>query len=293
MDHPETTRFAPSPTGALHLGHAFAALLAQAAARDTGGHFLLRMEDLDQSRCEIRHETAILTDLEWLGLRWQGPVRRQSERISDYRQALQAIENRGLLYPCFCTRGDIAREIEAMASAPQGPDGPLYPGTCRGLSADERRARLTAGTAHALRLDIAGAVGSLAGAELWFEETGRGPGGESGLIAVRPGLLGDVVLGRKDFGVSYHLAVVVDDADQAVSLVTRAEDLFAATHVQRLLQTLLGLPAPRYRHHPLIRDAHGRRLAKRDRDQALAVLRESGVTPDDIRQQLERQRWHG
>ena len=166
MDRPETTRFAPSPTGALHLGHAFAALLAHAAARDTGGHFLLRMEDLDQGRCESRYEAAILADLEWLGLHWEGPVRRQSERISDYRRALQVLESRGLVYPCFCTRGEIAREIEAMASAPQGPDGPLYPGTCRGLNPVEQRARLAAGTAHALRLDIAGAVRTLAGTEL-------------------------------------------------------------------------------------------------------------------------------
>jgi glutamyl-Q tRNA(Asp) synthetase len=286
MATPETTRFAPSPTGALHLGHAFAALLAHAAARRTGGQFLLRMEDLDAARCNARHEAAILADLEWLGVPWDGPVRRQSEHLNQYRQALEALASQDLVYPCFCTRGDIAREIAAMASAPQGPDGPLYPGTCRLLPPAERRARLATGTGHALRLDVAGAVNSLQGVGLQFEETGQGPAGESGLIAVQPGVLGDVVLGRKDLGVSYHLAVVVDDADQAVSLVTRGEDLFAASHVQRLLQALLGLPAPRYRHHALIRDADGRRLAKRDGDQTLAALRRSGATPADIRRQL-------
>ncbi|TFG81649.1 MAG: tRNA glutamyl-Q(34) synthetase GluQRS [Chromatiales bacterium] len=286
MASPETTRFAPSPTGALHLGHAYAALLAHAAARNTGGQFLLRMEDLDEGRCNAHYEAAILADLEWLGVAGDGPVRHQSEHMDRYRQALEALAGQGLVYPCFCTRGDIAREIEMMASAPQGPDGPLYPGTCRLLPPAERRARLAAGTAHALRLDIDAAVEALEHAELQFEETGQGPGGESGLIAVRPGVLGDVVLGRKDLGVSYHLAVVIDDADQAVSLVTRGEDLFAATHVQRLLQSLLGLPVPRYRHHALIRGADGRRLAKRDRDQTLAALRASGMTPADIQRQL-------
>ncbi len=286
MTHHETTRFAPSPTGALHLGHAYAALLAHAAARETGGRFLVRMEDLDQDRCEARYETAILEDLEWLGLHWDGPIRRQSERLDHYRVALEALTAQGLVYPCFCTRGDIAREIEAMTAAPQGPDGPLYPGTCRQLTLTERRDRLATGEAHALRLDSARAVERLHDAELRFEETGRGPAGESGLIVAQPGLLGDLVLGRKDFGASYHLAVVVDDADQGVSLVTRGDDLFSAAHVQRLLQALLGLPAPRYRHHALIRDAQGRRLSKRDRDQTLATLRATGVTPKEIRRQL-------
>ncbi len=286
MPRPETTRFAPSPTGALHLGHAYAALLGHAAARDTGGCFLVRMEDLDQERCQARYETALLEDLAWLGLRWDGPVRRQSERLDLYRAALEALTAQGLVYPCFCTRGDIAREIKAMTAAPQGPDGPVYPGTCRQLTPVERRARLAVGATHALRLDIVRAVERLHGTELCFEETGRGPAGESGLIVAQPALLGDLVLGRKDLGVSYHLAVVVDDADQAVSLVTRGDDLFSATHVQRLLQALLGLPAPRYRHHALIRDAEGRRLAKRDRAETLAMLRATGVTPKEIRRQL-------
>lgn len=286
MAEPEITRFAPSPTGELHLGHAYAAVIAHRAARGTGGHFLVRMENLDQARCEARFELAILDDLAWLGLAWDGPVRRQSDCMSRYRAALDSLSARGVVYPCFCTRGAIAREIEAMAGAPQGPDGPLYPGTCRQLPPADRQARLASGTAHALRLDVGAAIAQLGSPALRFEETGRGPSGESGQIAVQPALLGDIVLGRKDTGVSYHLAVVVDDADQGITLVTRGDDLFAATHVQRLLQALLGLPVPRYGHHALIRDAQGRRLAKRDRDQTLAALRAAGVTPEDIRRRL-------
>ncbi|MEQ1801613.1 MAG: tRNA glutamyl-Q(34) synthetase GluQRS [Gammaproteobacteria bacterium] len=286
MPAPEITRFAPSPTGDLHLGHACAALFAHRAARETGGRFLVRMENLDGGRCEERYEAGILGDLAWLGLDWEGPVRRQSEHLAEYRAALGVLEARGVVYPCFCTRGDIAREIEAMAGAPQGPDGPLYPGTCRALSPDERAARLAGGATYALRLDVGRAMTKLDALPLRFEETGRGAAGDRGLIAVEPDLLGDIVLGRKDTGVSYHLAVVVDDADQGISLITRGDDLFAATHVQRVLQALLGLPAPRYRHHPLVRDAQGRRLAKRDRDQTLAMLRAAGVTPEDIRQKL-------
>lgn len=282
----ETTRFAPSPTGGLHLGHAYAALLAHAAARATDGRFLVRLEDLDQGRCTSACATGILDDLSWLGLRWDGTVRRQSEHLPDYRAALEVLTAQGVVYPCFCTRGTIAREIESIVAAPQGPDGPLYPGTCRLLSADERNDRLAAGQSHALRLDINRAIESLNGTELCFDETGHSPAGESGRIVAQPGLLGDVVLGRQDFGVSYHLAVVVDDADQGVSLVTRGDDLYASAHVQRLLQALLGLPAPRYRHHALIRDDAGRRLAKRDSARTLAALRAAGVTPKEVRQQL-------
>jgi glutamyl-Q tRNA(Asp) synthetase len=244
------------------------------------------MEDLDQGRCTASYATRILDDLTWLGLRWDGTVRRQSERLAEYRAALEVLTAQGLVYPCFCTRGDIEREIESIAAAPQGPDGPLYPGTCRLLTADERNDRLAAGPSHALRLDISRAVERLNGTELYIDETGQGPAGESGRIVAAPGLLGDIVLGRKDLGVSYHLAVVVDDADQGVSLVTRGDDLYASAHVQRLLQALLGVPAPRYRHHALIRDAAGRRLAKRDSARTLAALRAAGITPKDIRQQL-------
>ena len=286
MGGPETTRFAPSPTGPLHLGHAYAALLAHQAARETGGRFLLRIEDLDRGRCSTLCEDRIFEDLNWLGTHWDAPVCRQSKRLPLYRTALDCLTDRGLVYPCFCTRGAIAREIKGLAGAPQGPDGPLYPGTCRYLSHHEREARLAEGAAHALRLDIGLAVAQLPVGELCFEETGQGPAGETGRIAAQPALLGDLVLGRKDLGVSYHLAVVVDDANQGVSLVTRGNDLFSAAHVQRLLQALLGLPVPRYRHHPLIRNAAGQRLAKRDQAQALAALRESGVTPAEIRRQL-------
>lgn len=285
MLQPETTRFAPSPTGPLHRGHAYAALLAHSAARETGGRFVVRMEDLDPKRCAARHEAGILEDLNWLGLRWDGPVSRQSERFTLYNSALDSLTRRGLVYPCFCTRGAIALEIAGLAAAPQGPDGPLYPGTCRHLTASEREARLAEGAAHALRLDIGLAVQRLPVDELCFEETGQGPAGEKGLITAQPALLGDLVLGRKDLGVSYHLAVVVDDADQGVSLVTRGNDLHSAAHVQRLLQALLGLPVPRYRHHRLIRNPAGQRLSKRDQAQTLAALREAGVTPEEIRRQ--------
>ncbi len=286
MPSRETTRFAPSPTGALHLGHAYAALLAHGAARENDGRFLVRMEDLDQGRCTAGFATGILEDLAWLGLNWDGPVRRQSERSADYRVALEVLIAQDLVYPCFCTRGAIAREIETIAAAPQGPDGPLYPGTCRHLTADERHVRVLAGQTYAVRLDINRAVDRLHGTELCFEETGQGPAGESGRIVAQPGVLGDVVLGRKDSGVSYHLAVVVDDADQGVSLVTRGDDLYSSAHVQRLLQALLDVPSPRYRHHPLIRDDAGRRLAKRDSARTLAALRATGVTPKEIRRQL-------
>jgi len=286
MPEPEVTRFAPSPTGELHLGHALAAVVAHQAARESRGRFLVRMENLDEARCDERFEAGILEDLAWLGLTPDGPVRRQADGMPAYRAALSALTAREVVYPCFCTRGEIAREIDAMAAAPQGPDGPLYPGTCRHLPAAERQARLAGGSPPALRLDVAAAVRLLQGTSLQFDETGSGPAGETGRIDVRPALLGDIILGRKDTGVSYHLAVVVDDADQAVTLVTRGNDLFAATHVQRLLQALLGLPAPRYRHHALVRDSQGRRLAKRDRDQTLRALRASGVTPAGIRRQL-------
>lgn len=277
------TRFAPSPTGLLHLGHAFAAMTAHDAAK-AGGRFLVRIEDLDRTRCRPEFEAAILEDLDWLGLQWERPVLRQSERFEAYRAALDRLAERGLLYPCFCTRGDIAEEIARSAEAPHGPEGPLYPGTCRGLSERERRARLDSGVPYALRLDAAKAA-ALVGA-LSFEEQGSGPNGERALIAADPLLFGDIVIARKDVLASYHLAVVVDDAYQGVTLVTRGNDLFAATHVQRLLQALLELPAPAYAHHRLILDAQGRKFSKRDRAVTLRSLRESGVTPAQIRERL-------
>jgi glutamyl-Q tRNA(Asp) synthetase len=277
------TRFAPSPTGLLHLGHAFAAIAAHDAA-SAGGRFLVRIEDIDRTRCRPEFETAIFEDLAWLGLQWERPVLRQSERFEAYRAALDRLAEPGLLYPCFCTRGDIAGEIARSAEAPHGPEGPLYPGTCRGLSEHERRARIDSGVPYALRLDVAKAA-ALAGA-LSFEEQGSGPNGEHGLIAAGPLLFGDIVIARKEVPASYHLAVVVDDAHQGVTLVTRGNDLFAATHVQRLLQALLELPTPAYAHHHLILDAQGRKFSKRDRAATLRSMWESGMTPAQIRERL-------
>ena len=269
------TRFAPSPTGYLHLGHAFAALTAARA----GERFLLRLEDLDQSRAREEFVAAIFEDLAWLGLSWDEPVLRQSQRFGTYRAALARLEP--MTYPCFCTRKEIAEEIARAAEAPHfdhpslhaGPDGPLYPGTCRGLSLQERQARIARGEAYAIRLDAREAA-DVAGPLRFFEH-----GQER---AVDPFLFGDVVLARKDMPASYHLAVVVDDAFQEVSLVTRGEDLLPAAHIQRLLQALLGLPAPAYAHHRLILDAEGRKFSKRDRSVTLRSLRGQGVTPAGV-----------
>lgn len=274
------TRFAPSPTGLLHLGHAFAAI----TAHDAGEKFLLRVEDLDATRLRESFVTAIFEDLQWLGLRWQEPVLRQSHRSSAYRQASDKLSAEGFLYPCFCTRREIAEEIARSLEAPHGPDGPIYPGTCRRLSARERKLRIDAGSEYALRLDVANAA-ARAG-PLSFLEYGKGPHGESGLIQARPELAGDVVLARKDLPAAYHLAVVVDDAFQSVTLITRGHDLFAATHVQRLLQALLDLPLPSYAHHRLILDGSGRKFSKRDSAVTLRSLRDAGATPQSIRTQL-------
>jgi glutamyl-Q tRNA(Asp) synthetase len=277
------TRFAPSPTGFLHLGHAFAALTAAQA----GERFLLRIEDLDAGRAREDFVTAIFEDLRWLGLAWEIPVLHQSSRLAAYQDALAALEAEGLLYPCFCTRKEIAEEIASASEAPSfyspatqagaGPDGAFYPGTCRHLSPQERQARIAGGAAYALRLD-AGKAAAKAGPLNFLEHQTR--------IAVDPALFGDLVLARKDVPASYHLAVVVDDAFQGVTLVTRGADLLAATHVQRLLQALLGLPAPSYAHHRLILDPDGRKFSKRDKAVTLQALRQAGVTPEDIRIKL-------
>jgi glutamyl-Q tRNA(Asp) synthetase len=273
------TRFAPSPTGYLHLGHAFAALFAA----ESGERFLLRIEDIDGTRCRPEFVDAILEDMRWLDLRFEEPVLCQSQRFSAYRSALERLMVRGLLYPCFCTRKDIADEIAHAASAPQGPDGPLYPGLCRHLSGAER-ARRMATEPYALRLDAEMAARTVG--DLFFDERGAGSNGETGRIAVVPQLFGDVVLARKETFAAYHLAVVLDDAYQGVTLVTRGCDLFAATHIQRLLQALLGLPVPVYRHHRLILDEHGRKFSKRNHAVTLRSLRESGMTAAQIRTQL-------
>jgi glutamyl-Q tRNA(Asp) synthetase len=281
------TRFAPSPTGPLHLGHAYAALVAHDLARAADGRFLVRLEDIDTGRCRPEYETALFDDLAWLGLAWDGPVWRQSERFSAYAEALARLDALGVLYPCFCTRRDIADEIARAGGAPHGADGtPTYPGTCRRLDPAARARRIAAGESYALRLDLAAATALAVrghNGPLLFEERGAGPNGERGSIVADPSPLGDVVLARKDVPVGYHLAVVVDDAAQGVTLVTRGEDLFPATHLHRLLIVLLGLPLPAWHHHALVRDDVGRRLAKRDGARSLATLRAAGVDPTAIR----------
>lgn len=267
------TRFAPSPTGLLHIGHAYSALFAVRAAKE--GRFLLRIEDIDLGRCRPEFEQAIFEDLAWLGLEWEVPVRRQSDQFDDYRDALGKLDGMGLVYPCFCTRKDIQHEVEQAGRAPHGPDGLLYPGTCRTLSPSERTDLIAAGEPHALRLDMAAAVSRTG--PLTFDDRALGR------IEVDGMSCGDVVLARKDVPTSYHLAVTVDDAIQGVTLVTRGEDLLHATHVHRILQVLLGLPEPAYRHHRLITGEDGRRFAKRDRSLTIQSLREAGRRPAEVR----------
>ncbi|MBC7906569.1 MAG: tRNA glutamyl-Q(34) synthetase GluQRS [Rhodospirillaceae bacterium] len=270
MDQPPiVTRFAPSPTGRLHLGHAHSALFAYVQAQ--GGRFLLRMEDIDPTRCRRAFEAGIMEDLEWLGLRWEQPVRRQSEHLDDYAAALARLDAMGLIYPCFCTRKDIAE----AGSAPHGPDGPIYPGLCRDVSPSERAERMAAGQPFALRLNMIAAT-RRTGALVWHDRS-------IGNLVAQPELFGDVVLARKDIPTSYHLAVTVDDALQNVTLVTRGEDLFAATHVHRLLQALLDLPVPAYTHHRLLTDETGRRYAKRDRSLTIEALRQAGHSAAQLR----------
>jgi len=273
------TRFAPSPTGLLHLGHAYAALFAHEEARKAGGQFLLRMEDIDTTRVRREYETAIYEDLRWLGLTWVEPVRRQSEHFADYRAALAKLDALDVLYPCFCTRKEIQDEIARAGAAPHGPDGPVYPGTCRRLSDHEVAERKAAGRDYALRLDLDKSM-ALTGHDLVWEDLTHGR------FTADPSSLGDVVLARKETPTSYHLAVVVDDAAQEITLVTRGEDLLLATHLHRLLQALLGLPVPRWKHHRLITDEKGRRLAKRDDARALRTLREGGQTAEGVRLML-------
>jgi glutamyl-Q tRNA(Asp) synthetase len=274
MQQPEiVTRFAPSPTGYLHLGHVRSAWEGWHTAREAGGRFLLRIEDIDHGRCRSEFDAAIREDLLWLGLDWDGEVRQQSEHFADYQAALARLKAQGLLYPCFCTRKDIQAEIARAGGAPQGEDGSVYPGTCKHLSPAERQERIASGADYALRLDVPAAL-VRTGALDWSEDGRR--------IAADPAALGDVVLARKDTPTSYHLAVTVDDALQGVTLITRGIDLFAATHIHRLLQALLGLPTPAYRHHKLLTDATGRRLAKRDRALTIRAIRQAGMTAAEV-----------
>ncbi len=258
------TRFAPSPTGPLHLGHALSAIRAHDLARAAQGRFLLRIEDIDGTRSRAEHVAGIVADLVWLGLSFDGPVLHQSTRLVAYENALDRLSAMGLLYSCFCTRADIA----ASVGAPQaGDDGSVYPGTCRGMASADQQVRM-ATTLHAWRIDMARAV-ALAGPLDWDDA-------DAGRVIADPLAHGDVVLARKDAPASYHLAVTVDDAAQGVSDVVRGADLFAATHVHRLLQALLGLPTPRYHHHLLLADDQGRRLAKRTGAPSLAEMRAAG-----------------
>lgn len=282
---PPVFRFAPSPNGLLHLGHAYSALLNSDRARETGGRLLLRIEDIDATRCRPEYETAIDEDLAWLGIAWETPVRRQSEHLADYRAALEKLSALGLVYPAFESRAEIAKLVamrEAGGPWPRDPDGaPLYPGDARSLSAGERTRLIASGAPYALRLDMAAACRRVAG--LRWNELGEGPDGERGIVAARPEAWGDVILARKETPTSYHLSVVVDDALQGVGEVVRGQDLFHATSVHRLLQVLLGLPEPAYRHHALIRDGEGRKLSKSNHSTGLRELRSAGTSPAGIR----------
>jgi glutamyl-Q tRNA(Asp) synthetase len=265
------TRFAPSPTGFLHLGHAYSALFAFHAAQTEQGRFLLRIEDIDPARCRPEFEAAICEDLTWLGLTWDGAVRRQSQHMDDYRAALDRLDRMGVLYPCFCSRRDIA----AAGAAPHGHEAPIYPGTCRSLTKADRAERIASGQPHAIRLDVTSAL-AITGPLSWRDRA-------AGNVTAHPELLGDVVLARRDTPASYHLAVTVDDYVQDVTLVTRGEDLFTATHTHRLLQALLGYATPDYHHHKLLNNGAGERLSKRDGALALRTLREQGKSPEQVR----------
>ena len=273
------TRFAPSPTGHLHRGHAFSALTAFDAARVAGGRFVLRIEDIDATRSRPDYEAAILEDLAWLGLEWEQPVRRQSEHLSDYHRAIETLRDKGLVYRCFRTR----KELDIG----RAPHEPAVPFTGAPLPPDEEAARLERGEPFAWRLSLDAAGAALGGfADLAFIEEGAGPDGETGPIAARPELAGDIVLARKDVGVAYHLAVVLDDALQGITHVIRGQDLFEAAHIQRLLQALLDLPTPTYRHHRLLTGPDGKRYAKRDKAQTLRELRAAGVTLEQLRAEM-------
>jgi glutamyl-Q tRNA(Asp) synthetase len=285
---PPVFRFAPSPNGYLHLGHAFSAMLNADLARESGGRFLLRIEDIDSTRCRPAFEEAIVQDLAWLGLSWERPVRRQSEHLAEYHDALEKLTAMGLVYPAFESRAEVARligEREKEAPWPRDPDGvPLYPGTARALSPDARAKLLQSGTAYALRLDMAAAC-RRAGDLSWIE-CGEGPEGERGTVMADPAAWGDIIIARKETPTSYHLAVVLDDALQGVTEVVRGQDLFWSTSVHRLLQGLLGLPRPAYRHHRLICDAAGQKLSKSTDATGLRELRAAGVTPAEIRRRI-------
>ncbi|MCB9996441.1 MAG: tRNA glutamyl-Q(34) synthetase GluQRS [Rhodospirillales bacterium] len=274
------TRFAPSPTGRLHVGHAYSALFAYRMAQEAGGKFILRIEDIDPVRCHKEFEHGIYEDLGWLGLDWEKPVRRQSDHMDEYSTALTKLQNRGLLYPCFCTRKDIREEVERSGHAPHGPEGLLYPGLCKGLSDDERAAKIASGIPYAFRLDLDKALQEIKGPLTWVDRA-------RGEQIATPEILGDAVLARKDIQTSYHLSVTIDDHVQGVTVVTRGDDLFYASHLHRLLQELLGLNVPEWHHHPFLTDEDGERLAKRNHAITIQHYREAeGKTPQDIMEMI-------
>ena len=283
MTNQAVFRFAPSPNGALHLGHALSAFITHDLARETGGRFLLRIEDIDVARCRPEYEAQMLDDLAWLGLAWEEPVRRQSQHFETYAKALGKLEAMGLLYPCFVSRKEIAIHAKAGHNDPDG--APIYPGLHKGLSSTEIDARKAAGEAFALRLHMDKAIEmarTMSPGPLSFRELDPASG-EIKTTAAEPARWGDAVIARKDVPTSYHLAVVVDDAGQDVTHVTRGQDLYAATGIHRLLQVLLALPEPLYHHHALLCDEVGRKLSKSHKDKALASLLDEGATPEDIR----------
>ena len=275
QDSPVIARFAPSPTGLLHIGHAYSAIFSYNQARERGGKFILRIEDIDQGRCREEFVQAIYDDLSWLGLSWEDDVRIQSEHFDDYKKALDTLEDKGLIYPCFCTRKQIQAEIESSASAPHGPEGALYPGTCRNLSKDETEQQTNEGKPFAMRLDVEKAISQVG--ELTWNDLSKGT------QEATPQILGDVVLARKDTPASYHLCVTLDDHIQGITHVTRGDDLFYASHLHRLLQELLNLDVPTYHHHPLLYDEEGKRFAKRNQSVTLKSLREDEkLSPEDL-----------
>lgn len=279
-DNPQNivTRFAPSPTGRLHIGHGWSALMAMDIARAGGGVLRLRIEDIDGTRSRAEHVTGIIEDLSWLGIKWDGPIVMQSERLASYDAALEQLKARGLVYPCFCTRAEIAAEIAASGSAPHGHDGPVYPGTCRMRNEEERAQRLTQ-QGCCWRLDMQRAIATVDGPLYWHDA-------DNGRVEANPAAAGDIVLARKDAPTSYHLAATLDDAVMGITHVLRGDDLRFATHIHRLLQALLDLPVPVYRHHGLLVDADGRRLAKRDGGLMLSTLRSAGTDPQQLAAQL-------
>lgn len=274
----DITRFAPSPTGYLHVGHALSAWFAW----EQGSQCLLRIEDIDRTRCKPVFTDAVYEDLQWLGLTWPMPVRKQSDHFSDYRAVLDRLQSLGLMYPCFCTRKDIADEVARSPHAPHQGEEMMYPQICKRLSAGERQERMAAGEAYALRLDVAEAVRRCTGPLYWFDRT-------QGRQRAMPEMFGDVVLARKDTPASYHLCVTHDDALQNISCVTRGQDLFSATHLHRLLQEILGYPVPEYHHHPLLMDKSGKKFSKRDHALTIREIRNKGFSADQLRDMIHSQ----